>query len=192
MEDNYPQSQRANEIAKRFAFNYQCELNEKHEYSKFNKNAKTIYLQVVNELFSQFGDLICATTCNLFAAHSPLIIGINNVEQFTKGAMIAKLLSAYRLKAFAFERLESYDLPHSVTLKEFYDGCANKIILNFSVINLTEQRLDFLNMLTTPKMPVWAAILASTTLPIVHRNFWCEREWEGLIETKDNTNFRDK
>lgn len=106
--------------------------------------------------------------------------------------MISKLLSAYRLKAFIFERLESYDLPHNVTLKEFYEKCQQKIILNFSVINLTEQRLDFMNLLTTPKMPVWAAILASTTLPIVHRNFWVEREWEELIDVKDNSSFKDK
>ena len=37
-----------------------------------------------------------------------------------------------------------------------------------------------LNKMQTPKMPLWAAILAASSLPIIHRNFWCEREWEEL------------
>ena len=48
-------------------------------------------------------------------------------------------------------------------------------MLNFCVVNVSEKRIEMLNKLQTPKMPVWAAILATSTLPIFHRHFWCER-----------------
>jgi hypothetical protein len=86
-----------------------------------------------------------------------------------------KLYTVYKLKAFIYEKLVEANLPRNITLQEFYERCKEKIILNFTVINVSEKRMDFFNKGHTPKMPLWAAIIASSSNPIIHRDFWCER-----------------
>lgn len=90
------------------------------------------------------------------------------------------MLTVYKLKAFIYEQLHAYGLPRNITLNEYFKRSKpeNQIVLNFLCVNVSEQRLEMLNKVLTPKMPLWAAILATSSLPIIHRNFWCEREWE--------------
>lgn len=46
-----------------------------------------------------------------------------------------------------------------------------KILLTFTTVNNSEAKLEFMNKNTVPNMPVWAAILASTSLSFLYREY---------------------
>lgn len=77
-------------------------------------------------------------------------------------------------------KLKEMHLSPSITLSKFYEIAPRKILLNFSVINISEQRLEFLNKFTMPYMPLWAAIVAAASLPFIFNYFPVHREWEGV------------
>lgn len=91
-----------------------------------------------------------------------------------------RLFSTYRLKHFIVSELKKANLSPSITLSEFYSTTKRKIFLNFAAININEHRLEFLNKVTTPSMPVWAAIIASSSLPFFHKYFQANKEWEAV------------
>ena len=69
------------------------------------------------------------------------------------------------------EQLEDKHLSPSITLAKFYESAPRSILLTFNVINISEQRMEFLNKFRTPYMPVWAAIVASSSLPFLFDYF---------------------
>ncbi len=179
IEHNYMDHVQAKEIAKTFAFDYKYSFNKRHEYNEHLELVKKVYFAIVNQLFQQFGDIASAVFCELLASNSPLITEPNEIEYFTKGMLIGRMLTVYKLKVFIYQQLNAFGLPRNITLNEFYKRSKpeNQIVLNFLVINVSEQRLEFFNKMLTPKMPLWAAIIAASSLPIIHRNFQCERQW---------------
>jgi predicted acylesterase/phospholipase RssA len=56
-------------------------------------------------------------------------------------------------------------LNSNISLSEFYEFSPRKITLNFSLVNKNEERLEIVNRFTRPNMPLWAAIIASTSIP---------------------------
>jgi hypothetical protein len=52
-----------------------------------------------------------------------------------------------------------------------------KILLTFTTVNNSEAKLEFMNKNTVPNMPVWAAILASTSLSFLYREYEIRKEW---------------
>jgi hypothetical protein len=56
-------------------------------------------------------------------------------------------------------------LNSNISLSEFYEFSPRKITLNFSLVNKNEERLEIVNRFTRPNMPLWAAIIASTSMP---------------------------
>jgi hypothetical protein len=66
--------------------------------------------------------------------------------------------------------------------------CKVKIFLNFSVIDINNERLTFLNKNTMPNMPLWAAILAASSVPFLHQFFESNKEWEATT-SKDFHDF---
>jgi len=58
-------------------------------------------------------------------------------------------------------------LNSNTTLAEYYDFCPRKITLNFALINKNKERVEMVNRFTRPNMPVWAAIIASTSMPLL-------------------------
>lgn len=62
-------------------------------------------------------------------------------------------------------------LNSNTSLSEFYEFSPRKITLNFSLINKNEERLEIINRFTRPNMPLWAAIIASTSMPYLFPEF---------------------
>jgi hypothetical protein len=69
-------------------------------------------------------------------------------------------------------------LNSNTSLAEFYEFSPRKITLNFALINKKEQRLEIVNRFTKPNMPLWAAIIASASMPYLLPEFACNEEWE--------------
>ena len=108
-----------------------------------------------------------------------MVITDKNAGIITKGMIVKRLLSIFKLKEYVQDKLREVHLSPSITLENFYESAPRVILLNFSVINITEQRLDFLNKMTFPDMPVWAAIIASSSLPFLFDYFVAPVEWQG-------------
>jgi hypothetical protein len=86
-------------------------------------------------------------------------------------------------------RLVERSMNPNISLSEYYELSKNKIYLNFTVINVGQERLTFLNKNTTPNMPLWAAILAASSLPFLHTFFESNKEWEAPSPEEFNDHF---
>jgi predicted acylesterase/phospholipase RssA len=62
-------------------------------------------------------------------------------------------------------------LNPNTTLGEYYEFCQRKITINFSLINKNKERMEVINRFTKPNMPIWAAIVASTSMPYLFSDF---------------------
>lgn len=70
-------------------------------------------------------------------------------------------------------------LSPSITLSDFYNVSKRKILLNFTAINVSQARLVFLNKNLMPNMPLWAAVVATSSLPFFNSCFEANKEWEA-------------
>ncbi len=86
-------------------------------------------------------------------------------EKVWKGTLIKKLLTSKKLELYIKSKLEEMKLNSSTTLSEYYEFCPRKVTLNFCLINKNKERVEMVNRFTRPNMPVWAAIIASTSMP---------------------------
>ena len=68
-----------------------------------------------------------------------------------------------KLRNILKEKLKNH--LRNMTLKEFYKRSQNQIRINFSCINMETQTLQTISYLTRPHMPVWAALVATCSLP---------------------------
>ena len=55
------------------------------------------------------------------------------------------------------------NLDANTTLKQFYENSSKRIQLNFSVVE--DGHIAVYNYKTRPNMPIWAAILAASSIP---------------------------
>lgn len=94
-----------------------------------------------------------------------------------KAVLVNRLLTTFKLKEYIMKKLKEARLDASITLSEYYLVSKRKIFLNFTAINMNRERLTFLNKNTTPNMPLWAAIIASSSLPFLHDFFQANKEW---------------
>ena len=70
------------------------------------------------------------------------------------------------------------NLNVNTTLSQFYEFGYRKITLNFALINKNKERIELFNRFTRPNMPIWAAIVASTSLPYLFPAVNFLEEWE--------------
>lgn len=73
-------------------------------------------------------------------------------------------------------------LSPSITLSKFYETAPRKIYLNFTTVNVDKKRLEFINKDTKPHMPVWAAVVASASLPLLYQFFEAPKDWEEIAD----------
>ena len=92
--------------------------------------------------------------------------------------MIHQLLTTFKLKEYIISKLKTSRYHSNISLSEYYETSNKKILLNFTTIDVNRQRFSFLNKNTMPNMPLWAAIVATSTLPFYHDFFEGSQEWE--------------
>lgn len=78
--------------------------------------------------------------------------------------LTGSILHALEVKRFVNKKLIQIDLSPDTTLQQLYDLTPAKILLNFAVMESQKKTISFLNRITRPNMPVWAAIVASCSL----------------------------
>ena len=69
-------------------------------------------------------------------------------------------------------------LKSNTTLKQFYDLSTKKIHLNFLAIESETNSVTFLNHKTNPYMPMWAAIVATSSGPMFFKPLHDRAEWD--------------
>ena len=97
--------------------------------------------------------------------------------------MINRLLTTFKLKSYIINRLKEQGLSPIISLAQYHSVSKRKVLLNFSVIDVNKQSLTFLNKNSTPNMPLWAAIIASSSLPFYHKFFEGRKEWTATDKT---------
>jgi len=91
--------------------------------------------------------------------------------------VVDSLITAIEYKKYIFSILIEQNLDPNITLKNFHDTSPSKILINFNCINMTNQRFELINMKTRPNMPLWAALLASASLPYLIGKFNSRDSW---------------
>jgi hypothetical protein len=178
-ESSMPAADYALEISKRYGIDYACSLKETHKYDTYSKRSVELFKVIVEQMISSFGGLINGVVCNYIGSNSLVNVTKKNASFITKGILVNRLLTTFKLKAYIADHLKAERLSPSISLSEFYHVAKRSILLNFTVINVNQARLDFLNKNSMPNMPVWAAIVATSTLPLMYQYFEASKEWEA-------------
>ena len=106
-------------------------------------------------------------------------------KEIWKGLLIGEVFKTCKIKDYVCNILEKdLNLRKDTTLLEFYESSRQKIFLNFSTIESSSKCVTFLNHKTRPEMPIWAAILASMSLPLFSKPVKDRSEW-GYVPEKE-------
>ena len=124
------------EIAKLLGFNYTCDLNQKYKYKDKVDQSVEDFKIMAKYLFDYFGTLIDGIVSNVLAQGMELNINSQNARFITKGLMVQRLLTTYKLKDYIIKKLKVARISPSITLGEYYHLKKRKVFLNFSVIDV--------------------------------------------------------
>lgn len=148
------------------------------DYTTQNKKISENTRKLINKLMLHFEGVIASiilnnqTVSDAFGCYSS-----QQRETVWKGVLIKRLLSSKQLEIYLKRQLQDMKLNANISLADFYEFSTLKVTLNFVLVNKQEQRLEIVNRFTRPNMPVWAAIIASTSLPYVLPAFASNEEW---------------
>ena len=82
-----------------------------------------------------------------------------------KGLILRQALISINIKLYVCDKLVELGLKNNTTLEEFYQLSEKKIQINFSAVETATDCISIINHVTRPSMPVWAAILATSSVP---------------------------
>ena len=136
-------------------------------------------------LVSNYGEIF-----KYFAIHETLIARtfIRNLTKeenkiMWKGFLTGRLLTSLKVKSYICNKLEEMGLKRNTTLKEYYELTSKHIHINLAAVKLPDNVLVIINHKTRPYMPVWAAIVASCSLPLFFKPMTDSLEWKYAPET---------
>jgi hypothetical protein len=95
-----------------------------------------------------------------------------------------QLLSVFKIRSYVIEKLKKKKIKENITLLQFFNEAPQKILLNFTTLNIDDSRLHFMNKNTMPNIPLWAAVVASTSHPFFYREFESSKDWENPVFDK--------
>ena len=105
------------------------------------------------------------------------------IKDVFKGFLTGRLLTAFKVKSYVCQKLEEMGLKRTTTLKEYYELTSKHIHLNMTAVELPKNVVTIINHKTRPYMPVWAAIVASCSLPLFFKPLSDRMEWKYAPET---------
>ena len=94
-----------------------------------------------------------------------------------KGIIVGSFYQADKLKEKVQNVLEELNFPKNMTMREYYEASPRKLELNFMAVDVRSERIFFLNNRTFPYMPIWAAIVITTSFPGFFPEIRCQPEW---------------
>lgn len=103
-------------------------------------------------------------------------------EMMWKGIIINNFLRSDKYKHHIQRILKQLNLPKNIKLREFYDISPRQIELTFTAVELHSKKVVFLNHHSYPEMPLWAAIVTSSSFPILFPEIRGQPTWLRKIE----------
>lgn len=74
------------------------------------------------------------------------------------------------------------NLPKDIRLKDFHEVVTHKLELTFTVVDITNKKITFINHHTFPEMPIWAAVVTGSSFPILFPEVHSLAHWVEKID----------
>lgn len=159
------------------------------QISKSTKEVMSIFL---NRYYEQIRYFVMSYSSQDVLEIINLESDLEKKEAMWKGIIINNFLKGDKFKFHVQRLLKSMNLPRNIKLKEFYDISSRKIELTFTAVELHSRKVVFINHNSYPEMPLWAAIVISSSFPILFPEIRGQYEWLRKVErteTTSNNNF---
>lgn len=88
-----------------------------------------------------------------------------------KCMLLGRFLASEELKRKVQTILRSMHLPKDISLKDYYSHAPRKLELTFPAVDINYRRLRFINQKTLPEIPVWAAVVIGSAMPMIFPTF---------------------
>ena len=178
--------ERVEMLRKRFSVAKGGKKDYRHESRERNRLSREFYEELVDK-FSDFIPFIMYSSPNIL---NPIVEHLNPEERKVvwKGLILCSALSSLKIKNLIRRILSRMNYAPNITLKEFYQASPSQIQLNFLVVESVEQIMRLVNHITRPNMPVWAAILATCSLPFFFNQVTEHKEWRSKEGKNKNAN----
>lgn len=131
----------------------------------------------MKKVFENYGSLLEGLIANVLTAEVRISLKGMDSSHVYKGIMVKQLLAVFRVKNYVQRKLKESRLKENITLLQFFNNAPIQLLLNFTTVNIGDARLELMNKNTMPNIPLWAAVVASTSLPFFYREFECSTEW---------------
>ena len=161
---------------------------KKDDYENQNRENAKQTKKLVEYLANRFLDFAKYTMYSSPFVHEQIFANLNEEDQriVWKGLILCEVMNVFKLKSYVCETLIELGLKPQTTLSEFYDLSEKKITLNFTAIEATSDRVAVFNHKTRPYMPLWAAIVTTTSIPEFYKPVSDLREWSYMPGTSFN------
>lgn len=140
------------------------------DYGKTNASKRKSNIAVIEVILKSFGEEI-RFLLELFAnqAETNFIYSQppNIQKEIWKCMIITRFLTADKLKNKVQQILKDLFLPVNIGLRDFYAMAPRTIELTFPAVDITNKKMRFINQKTYPNMPVWAAVVIGSSLPML-------------------------
>lgn len=98
-----------------------------------------------------------------------------------KGIVISRFLKCEKLKNAVQRILKEMNLPKDIRMKDFSEAAPRSLELTFTVVDITNKKISFINSHTFPEMPVWAAVMSGSSFPILFPEVRSLSHWAEKI-----------
>lgn len=88
-------------------------------------------------------------------------------REMWKCMVVTRFMTADRLKKKVQQILKDLSLPINIGLRDFYKMAPRTLELTFPAADISNQKIRFINQKTYPQMPVWAAVVIGSSLPML-------------------------
>lgn len=104
----------------------------------------------------------------------------NQQKDAWKIMMLTRFLLCDELRRKVQGLLVKLSLPKDITLGDYHMNAPRKLELTFPAVDISNKKMCFINQKTFPNMPVWAAVVVGSSLPMIFptmgtRGYWCKK-----------------
>lgn len=175
-------------MAKKLSFKY----GDK-DYAKINSKIGKETRKVMQMMYSQYYALIRHIILT-YASESNLELIAYQYDPFKrealwKGIIMTNFIQADRFKSHIQDILVQLNLPKDIKIKEFHEVSPTKVDLTFTSVDINSHVIEFINRHTYPEMPIWAAVLISSSFPSLMRPIKGKPAWSEKIDVSSEKRY---
>ena len=157
-------------------------------YDAKNKKSNELSKEFHGEIIDRFGSLV-----EFLIYYNPTIVepmyehlSAGEKKILWKGLIMQTALSSLSIKNLIRRILERLNYDANITMREFYDISKKKVQLNFMAVESRTESVAVINHITRPNMPLWAALLATSSLPYFYRPITDYKTWRNSEKRNKN------